>query len=111
MVMELEEVFEINEKILKWSGFWPVDDGTKIYTIFNKIKRITFWSACFLIILHSQYLYIVNNQDKLAEISVVVSMIFSVLLQIAKFSVFMIYRKDLGKIVLEMRDQWRKCES
>jgi hypothetical protein len=98
-------ISETSEKILKWSGFWP-DSATFL----DKLKAYLFLLACSLLILYPQYLFIAENLDNLAEISVSISMVFSNVLWVLKMIVFIYYRKELSELIEEMREQWEKCE-
>jgi hypothetical protein len=104
------EIFDVNEKILGWSGFWPVDQESKGSR--NKIQRLKtflFLCVCFGGILYPQYLFIRANLENLAEVSVCISMGLSNILQVLKMLVYIRYRKVLSDIVVEMRSEWKKC--
>jgi hypothetical protein len=104
------EIFDVNEKILGWSGFWPVDQESKGSR--NKIQRMKtflFLCVCFGGILYPQYLFIRANLENLTEVSVCISMGLSNILQVLKMLVYIRYRKVLSDVVVEMRSEWKKC--
>jgi hypothetical protein len=109
MAMTSKKLFQLNDKLLRWSGFWPDHEENWVKKIQQLLKMGFFLVVTIGWVLYPELYYLYVHRDSVQLLSLGFTYFISVLLCVWKMGVFIVYRRDLAQLIKDMQEKWEKC--